>query len=116
VSGATQAVRFPVQATMTPISWWVAEADKVLRGGWQEPDYDERPWAVLASCRVTFRFGRFVVGKTITGRVQFLEHDERPSDDEIAAARSDVLRQIIARLDDHGLDGTVLEIVERTDP
>lgn len=114
MSRSTQAVRYPVQATLTPIRLRVAEAERVLRGGWQEPDYDERPWAVLGSCHVTFHFGRFVTSKTITGRVQFLQHEERPTDAEIAAAEAKVIDQIVDRLDAHGLDGGLLP-VERTD-
>lgn len=33
------------------------EAQMLLRGGWQEPDYDRRPNAVRVSRRLVLRFG-----------------------------------------------------------
>ena len=107
-----QTVARPIEASITPIRIAFYPEEEVLRGGWQEPDYNYRPPAVFGWCRVTFHFGRFVCSKNISGRFIFNGHyhdDFEPTAGELAIAAAEVDRQIVERLAEHGLNASAVE-------
>jgi hypothetical protein len=72
-------------------------------------DYDEKPWAVGALCRIKFTIGELTTTKRMTQR--FSWHDQRgwarhtrPSDTEIAVAADTVLRNLRDQISRHGFD------------
>ncbi len=89
-----------VTAGCPPIYWRLVAEEQVLTGGYIEPEYSFRPWAVLASCNVTFHFGRFVRSKLMTGRVAF---DDEPSEAEVAGAVDVACREVLGRMAAHGI-------------
>jgi len=100
VRARTYDVDVPVQAAVGPILGFVAPAEEVLIGGWTEPDYEHRPWAVLARCTATFHFGRRVRSKTLKARRRF---DDEPSVRQVMAAYRECVAEITGLLSEHGI-------------
>lgn len=84
------------------------EAEMVLRGGWQEPDYDKQPNAVRVSRRIVVRFGigplsrRPRMSKVLSGWGRMAADVTDPTEADWAAAEVVARRDLAALLDRHG--------------
>lgn len=109
-----QPVTVPVEAKVGKVELRLFPYDRVQTA---VDDYDDRPWAWGALCRVTFRFGRLVTSKRITQRYAYVDargwpKEARPSDDELAEGRATVLANLRSVIELHGVKVPDLHVIE----
>lgn len=100
----------PVHLRLFPYESWQTAVD----------DYDERPWAWGAMCRVQFRIGELVTSKKVTQRYAWVDklgwpRQNRPTDAELAEGRRTVLDNLRTQLERHGFKPPEFEVIEVLD-
>lgn len=113
VRAAPIEVKEPVTATVGPVYLRLfpySEAQTAV------DEWDERPWAWGAMCRVKFRIGELTTSKRVSQRYAYMPKGwasrERPSDADLAAGRETVLDNLRIQLARHGFDPPEFDIHE----
>lgn len=99
-------VTAPVTATVGPVHLRLFPYSAVRIA---VDDYDDRPWAWGAMCRVKFRIGELSTTKKVQQRYTYTDRlgygrSERPSEDDLAVGRTTVLDNLRTQLARHGFE------------
>lgn len=97
----------PVYLRLFPYQQWQTAVD----------DYDERPWAWGALCRVKFRIGELTTTKRVQTRYAFhgpkaWPSQERPNDEALAEGKQAVLDNLRTQLERHGFKPPEFVVIE----